>query len=63
MEQFDKANATVVMSMEFNNVKLNPTLAADLFKYEPAKDAKVMDMTEMMMKQMAAPADKPASAK
>jgi len=61
MEQFDKENATIVMTMEFSNIKLNPTFAADTFKYEPAKDAKVTDMTEMMSK-MAAPADEPAPA-
>lgn len=54
-EQFDKDNKNIVMSMEFTNIKLNPELADDLFKYTPAEGAKVVDMTEMMTK-MATPA-------
>ena len=56
-EQFDKENATVIMTMEFSNIKFNPTLAADIFKYEPPKNVRVVEM-----KQMDVPVDEPAPA-
>jgi outer membrane lipoprotein-sorting protein len=47
-EQYDKENKTIVMTMEFTNIKLNPALSDELFKYQPPEGAKIMDMTEMM---------------
>jgi outer membrane lipoprotein-sorting protein len=47
MAQYDKAGSTVVMTMEFANVKFDEELPAKLFTYQPPEGAPVMDMTKM----------------
>ena len=47
LEQYDKAGANVVMTMEFSNLTLNQELPSSTFQFQVPEGAKVMDMTEM----------------
>jgi len=47
MEQFDKANANVVMTVEFTNLKLDADIPDAAFQLKVPEDAKVVDLTEM----------------
>lgn len=62
MELYDKAGTTVFMAMEFSNLRFNQDLADDTFKYQPATDVQVVDMSAVM-KQMVAPPPAQPSAK
>lgn len=61
MEQFDKAGSNTVMAMEFTNIKLNAPLADNVFVYQPAPAANVIDMTQMILKMMSRPPKTPAA--
>ena len=52
MEQFDKAGSNTVVAMEFTNIKLNAPLADNLFMYQPAPEANVIDMSQMILQMM-----------
>jgi outer membrane lipoprotein-sorting protein len=55
MEILDKSGTNVLVSMEFANLKFNEEIPDSLFVYKPAADAQVMDMTQMMLQQLAPP--------
>ena len=52
LEQFDKASSNTVLTMEFTDLKFNTPLADNLFMYQPAPDANVIDMSQMILKMM-----------
>lgn len=47
VEQFNKADQDVVMTMEFTNLKLNQELPDSTFRFAVPAGANVLDMTEM----------------
>lgn len=44
LEQYDPGDTNLLMTVEFTNVKFNPDLPDDLFRYRPAPGATVVDM-------------------
>lgn len=61
LENFDKAGSNTVIAMEFSDIKLNVTLADNLFIYQPAPAANVIDMSQMILKMMSRPPKPPAA--
>ena len=61
IEQFDKAGSNTVVVMEFTNIKLNTPLADNLFVYQSAPGANVIDMTQMLLQLMGRPPKAPAA--
>jgi outer membrane lipoprotein-sorting protein len=47
MEQFDKTNTNLFMTMEMSNFKFNQKVPDEMFVYHPPPDVQVMDMTQM----------------
>ncbi|MCG3147899.1 MAG: hypothetical protein PCFJNLEI_01340 [Verrucomicrobiae bacterium] len=52
VQQFDSTNTNLIMTIEFTNLKLNPDLPADLFRYEPTAGVRVIDMTAILLQLM-----------
>jgi outer membrane lipoprotein-sorting protein len=48
MEQYDKSQTNLVMSMEFKNLKFNQAVPDSTFVYQPPANAPVTDLTPMM---------------
>jgi outer membrane lipoprotein-sorting protein len=61
LEQFDRSNTNLFMTMELTNLKFNGELPDDLFTYRPPPDVQVMDMTEMAGAMMAGKGMPPAA--
>ncbi len=59
LEQYDKSQTNLVMSMEFKNLKFNQPVPDSTFVYQPPASAPVTDVTPMMT----APAAPPPGAK
>jgi outer membrane lipoprotein-sorting protein len=49
VEQFDKTDTNLVMAIEFTNLRFNPDLPADLFRYAPPSAAHVIDMSAILL--------------
>jgi outer membrane lipoprotein-sorting protein len=47
MEQFDRSNANLFMTMEMSNLKFNEDLLDKMFTYHPPPEVQIMDMTQM----------------
>ena len=61
MEQLDKAGSNIVIAIEFTDVKLNLPLTDNLFVYQSAPGANVIDMTQMLLQMMGRPPKAPAA--
>ena len=61
IEQFDKAGSNTVISMDFTDLKFNAPLADNLFVYQSAPGANVIDMTQMLLQMMGRPPKAPAA--
>jgi outer membrane lipoprotein-sorting protein len=48
LEQYDKSQTNLVMSMEFKNLKFNQAVPDSTFVYQPPPNAPVTDLTPMM---------------
>ena len=55
IEEFADLSNDAVLSVKFSNLKLNPSLADDLFVYRPVLDANVIDMAQVLLKMMNRP--------
>ena len=60
-EQFDKAGSNTVIAMEFSDIKLNVPLTDNLFIYQPASTANVIDMLQMVLQMMSHQPKPPAA--
>lgn len=63
VEQFDRSNTNIAMSMEFTSLKLNPALDDKEFEYQPPAGANVIDMSQTLLQQRPAapPPPRPAT--
>jgi len=61
LEQFDKAGSNTVLAMDFTELKLNAPLADNLFMYQPAPTANVIDMSQMILQMMSRQPKLPAA--
>lgn len=61
MEQFDRSNTNLFMTMELTNLKFNGELPDETFVYKPADGLQVMDMTEMAGAMIAGKGMQPAA--
>jgi outer membrane lipoprotein-sorting protein len=62
MEQFDRSNTNLFMTMEMSNLKFNQAVPDNLFAYHPPADVQVMDMTQTAGAFMGGPAVPPPAA-
>jgi outer membrane lipoprotein-sorting protein len=62
VEQFDTANSTRIMSLEFTNLKFNQDVPDETFVYQPPAGVPVVDMTQSVGQTMGtAPEPPPAT--
>ena len=61
VEESSSAGSDPLLTVEFSDVKLNAPLADKLFMYQPTPGAKIIDMSEMILKMMSRSSRSPAN--